>query len=153
MSDLISKFASQASSNVYHCNSWNSLLDMDSVNQVLALANESPERKARLCIHPNSSESSQITILGFVAPYKDKVHHHPYRSETLIPLLGTAELSIYDKGGTKLLNKISLDARSFQAVSYEKNTLHSMEVTSTQFSMLEIGSGPFTSNSTVYEEQ
>ncbi len=153
MNDLISKLATQTSANVYHCNSWNSFLDLDYVNQVLALAEESPERKARLCIHPNSMESSQITILGFVAPYKDKLHHHPHRSETLIPLIGTAELSIYDKSGTKLLHKISLDARSFQVVSYEKNTLHSMQVTSTQFSMLEIGSGPFTSNSTVYEEQ
>ena len=145
---MISHFFEEKSPGVFHAKSWNTQLDLESIEELFKIARLS-NNKSRLCLHPNIYENMQVTYLAFLKPYKDKLHFHPSRSEILIPIIGDAEHRIFDKKG-EIVSKSILSARLKSAISIESNTVHSLELISSKLLMLEIGSGPFTSESTIY---
>jgi cupin fold WbuC family metalloprotein len=108
-----------------------------------------PNRKARLCLHTNPLEIIQVTYLAFCSPYKDRIHCHPDRNETLIPIRGEAILKFYDDSLQATKAQI-LNGEKPYAISTTPGVWHGIETQSESFVMVEIGSGPFSSNSTIY---
>lgn len=94
----------------------------------------------------------QVTYLAFVAPYEDMVHYHPHRPEVLIPILGEAILSVFDNQGNILTNHI-MRGKSGEAFSSESRTWHALKILTSMFVMIEVGLGPFRSDSTVLFEK
>jgi cupin fold WbuC family metalloprotein len=105
--------------------------------------------KLRFCMHPSADEIMQVTYLAFQAPYEDKIHKHPHRPEVVIPLTGEALHTTYGSDGLKISQKL-LTEKDPTCLSTEIGVLHSMEIISRYFVMIEIGIGPFSVQSTLY---
>lgn len=112
-------------------------------------AKTNSNRKARLCLHPKADEILQVTYLAFSRPYADRIHKHPHRPEVVIPVVGEARHTSYDHDGRVLESRL-LNGANPVAISTEAETWHALEVISVFFVMVEIGTGPFISTSTVY---
>jgi cupin fold WbuC family metalloprotein len=134
---------------VFHAKNWGQSLEEDLLNQLIERAKTNSNRKARLCLHPTSDEILQVTYLAFSRPYADRIHKHPHRPEVVIPVVGEARHTSYDHGGRALESRI-LSGANPVAVSTQAETWHALEVISEFFVMVEIGTGPFISTSTVY---
>lgn len=143
------KFAKQTSDGVYHAIKWDVNLPNSFIYDLIEEAKESISHKARLCLHPHPSEMLQFTYLAFVSPYKDKIHSHPNRNEVIYPILGSASHSTFDSK-TNLLKSTILTSEKPVALGTPIGNWHSIEVKSEFFVMLEIGTGPFISTSTIY---
>jgi hypothetical protein len=100
-------------------------------------------------LHPDPSELLQFTYLAFASPYRDKIHSHPNRPEVIFPIFGSAVHRTFD-AKTNLIQSTELNAQRPVAVGTDIGIWHSIELQSEVFVMLEIGSGPFSSDSTVF---
>jgi cupin fold WbuC family metalloprotein len=134
---------------VFHASAWGQPIDENLIELLIENAKVNSNRKARLCLHPTSDELLQVTYLAFSSPYSDKVHKHPHRPEVVIPVYGLARHSTFDLKG-RILNSQVLDGSNPVANSTDANSWHSLEVLSDSFVMIEIGTGPFLSTSTLY---
>lgn len=134
---------------VFHAAAWGQPLEENLIELLIEKAKVNSNRKARLCLHPTSDELLQVTYLAFSSPYSDKMHKHPYRPEVVIPIYGLARHSIFDLEGQILRSEV-LDGNNPVANSTQVGSWHVLEVLSESFVMIEIGTGPFTSTSTVY---
>jgi cupin fold WbuC family metalloprotein len=142
------KFAKQTSDGVYHAIKWDVNLPDSLVYDLIEEAKANISRKARLCLHPDPSELLQFTYLAFASPYKDKIHSHPNRPELIYPIFGSALHSIFDSNAN-LLKSTTLNSEKPVALGTPVGKWHSLEVQSDAFVMLEIGTGPFSDDSTV----
>jgi cupin fold WbuC family metalloprotein len=143
------KFAKQTSDGVYHAIKWDVDLPDSLVYDLIEEAKVNISRKARLCLHPDPSKLLQFTYLAFASPYRDKIHSHPNRPEVIFPIFGSAVHRTFD-AKTNLIQSTELNAQRPVAVGTDIGIWHSIELQSEVFVMLEIGSGPFSSDSTVF---
>ena len=134
---------------VFHALVWGQDLPEDFMNLLVEKARINPNRKARLCLHPNPSELLQITYLAFCSPYSDKIHSHPHRPEVLVPVFGQAKHTTFDSAAKVVSSKI-IYGRLPIAISTPKGVWHAIEVITPSFVMIEIGTGPFLKDSTVF---
>ena len=67
----------------------------------------------------------------------------------MVPILGRAKYATYDQDGQILESKILKESEPF-TISTSSGIRHAIEVLSESFVVLEIGTGPFTHDSTVY---
>ena len=134
---------------VFHTLVWGQDLPEDFMDQLVEKARINQNRKARLCLHPNPNELLQITYLAFCSPYSDKIHCHPNRVEILVPILGQARHTVFDVTGQSVGSKV-LDGKHPVAISTPKGVWHAIEVLTQNFIMIEIGTGPFLRDSTVF---
>ena len=147
-SDSLKQF-NQTQAGVFHTTHWGQSIPEDFVKDLVREAEQNPNRKARLCLHPSPEDITQVTFIALVAPYRDQFHKHPNKPEIMIPILGKAELTIINAESATKKNYI-LDSESVVPASIESNLIHSLRVISTCFVFLEIGNGPFTTESTLY---
>jgi cupin fold WbuC family metalloprotein len=140
---------SETSPGVYHAREWGQQLETNLLDLLIDAARRSDTRKARFCVHPDREEILQITYLAFIHPYFDRIHRHPGRAEIVIPIQGKAMHSTFDSEKNLSSNQL-LDGSNPVALTTIKDAWHSIEILSDFFVMIEIGLGPFTSNSTVY---
>lgn len=145
----LSDFGIETSFGVFHARSWSTKLPLNFVHLLLRSLESSDISKLRFCVHPNPDEIMQITYLAFKAPYKDRIHKHPNRPEVILPLSGEAIHSCYDSSGLKLSQSL-LTGNDPSSLSTEVGVWHSLEIITPFFVMLEIGSGPFRQDSTVF---
>lgn len=139
----------ETSPSVYHAREWGQQLETNFLNLLINAAKRSDTRKARFCVHPDREETLQITYLAFIHPYLDRIHRHPGRAEIVIPIQGKAMHLTFDSE-KNLSNNRLLDGSNPVALTTIKDAWHSIEILTDCFVMVEIGLGPFTSNSTVY---
>ena len=145
----LSDFGVETSSGVFHARSWSTKLPLNFVQLLLRNLENSDISKLRFCVHPNPDEVMQVTYLAFKAPYKDRIHKHPNRPEVILPLSGEAIHQCYDSNGLKLSQSL-LTGNNPSSLSTEVGVWHSLEIMTPFFVMLEIGSGPFRPDSTVF---
>jgi hypothetical protein len=100
-------------------------------------------------VHLDPSKALQITYLAFINPYNNRIHGQPGQNEIVIPFIGIASHTTFDSEGIMLKNHL-LDGSNPVALTSTVDAWHSIEVLSEYFSMIEIGTGPFKYNSTVY---
>lgn len=150
MEKLIKKGSiTETSPGVFHARAWGERLDENLIERLIELAKSQSNHKARLCLHPGPDEKLQVTYLAFTKPYSDKIHKHPHRPEVVVPLYGLAFHSIFNNEGG-FVKKQLLDGTMPVANSTKINEWHAIELESENFVMLEIGTGPFLHNSTIY---
>ena len=137
-------------SGVFHGLSWNNDFSENDLELLFSEARKSTRNKARFCIHPTAKDLLQITILAFVSPYSDLVHKHPHRPEVIFPIRGKASHATLDESGACVRTAL-LDSKNPKILSTAAHSWHSLEVHSTEFAMIEIGTGPFLSDSTVFK--
>lgn len=147
----LSQISTQTKQQVFHSNSWDLTVDEELILDLVSEARRSKAKKARLCLHKAPEEIMQVTYLAFISPYEDRIHNHPYRAEVLVPILGEAEARTFDDEGNLLSNKL-MRGKSGEAFSSNLGTWHSLKVKSSEFVMIEIGVGPFRSDSTTFFE-
>jgi cupin fold WbuC family metalloprotein len=140
---------SETKAGVFHSFKWGQIIPETFIGDLIECAKKNSDRKARLCLHPSPNDVTQVTILALVAPYKDRLHKHPNKPEIMFPIKGKAELTMLDQNQTKQ-RVLTLDAGNPVPVSIQANTVHALKVLSNDFVFIEIGNGPFNSNSTVY---
>ncbi len=145
----LSEFGVESSLGVFHAHSWSTKLPLNFVQLLLGILENEDISKLRFCIHPNPDEIMQVTYLAFKAPYKDRIHKHPNRPEVILPLSGEAIHHCYDNSGLKV-SQLVLTGNDPSSLSTEVGVWHSLEVLTSYFVMLEIGSGPFRHDSTVF---
>ena len=145
----VNLFENETMPGVFHASAWGQPIDENLLELLIEKAKVNSNRKARLCLHPTPDELLQVTYLAFSSPYSAKVHKHPHRPEVVIPVHGLARHSTFDLTG-RILNSQVLDGSNPVANSTDVNSWHSLEVLSDSFVMIEIGTGPFLSTSTVY---
>ena len=138
----------EKSPGVFHAKSWNTFISNSELNELFLMA-KSSGNKARLCLHPDIWDSIQITYLAFINPYSDKIHCHPFRSETIHVIEGKAKHNIYDAKG-KIQNSLDISKTNNSSITIESGTWHNFSLISEKLMVIEIGSGPFTKNSTRY---
>ena len=134
---------------VFHAADFGQPLEEILLEQLIVRSKLNSNKKARLCLHPTSDELLQVIYLAFSSPYSDKVYKHPYWPEVVIPIHGLARHSTFDLEGRVLRSQV-LDGTNPVANSTQVNSGHALEALSEGFVMIEIGTGPFTSTSTVY---
>lgn len=147
-SDSLRRF-NQSQAGVFHTTHWGQSIPDDFLKDLMYKAEQSPNRKARLCLHPSPEDITQVTFLALTRPYEDRLHKHPHKPELMIPFLGKAELTLYYEDTSKN-QVILLDAERSTPVSIEAGVLHSLRVLTPSFVFVEIGNGPFKPDSTVY---
>lgn len=139
----------QTQPGVFHAFHWGQSIPKDFVKALVREAETNPNRKARLCLHPSPKEITQITFIALASPYEDRLHIHPHKPEVMIPVSGRAELIVRDE--LNLNTEIALlDSENFVPVSIESGVLHAIRVLSHSFVFMEIGNGPFNTESTLY---
>ncbi len=148
----LSDFGVEKSSGVFHAHSWSTKLPFNFVQLLLRNLEGSNLSKLRFCVHPNPDEIMQVTYLAFKAPYKDRIHKHPNRPEVILPLSGEAIHSCYDSSGIKISQSL-LTGNDLSSLSTEVGVWHSLEIMTPFFVMIEIGSGPFRPDSTVFSSE
>jgi cupin fold WbuC family metalloprotein len=141
--------ANETMPGVFHAAAWGQPLEENLLELLIEKAKMNAHHKARLCLHPTSDEFLQVTYLAFRKPYSDKLHRHPHRQEVVIPIHGLARHSTFDHEGRVLRSQV-LDGNNPVANSTQIDVWHSLEVLSESFVMIEIGTGPFVSTSTIY---
>jgi cupin fold WbuC family metalloprotein len=134
---------------IFHSKSWSLTVDDDLISDLILEAKKNSNHKARLCMHGSPEETLQVTYLAFIAPYEDGIHCHPHRPEVLVPVIGKAESRTFDNEGNLLTTQI-MHGGSGQSFSTEMGKWHSIKVLTDQFVMIEIGIGPFKSDSTQF---
>lgn len=139
----------ETSPGVFHARAWGERLEENLIGLLIELAKTQINHKARLCLHPGPDEKLQVTYLAFTKSYSDKIHKHPHRPEVVVPLYGLAFHSIFNEKG-EVVKKQLLDGTRPVANSTKVNEWHAIEINSENFVMLEIGTGPFLPNSTIY---
>lgn len=149
MTMLIANIARETAPGVFHANSWGINISQKILSELISHAKLNQNKKARLCLHPTPNELLQVTYLAFCHPYRDQIHFHPHRVEVLVPILGRAKYVTYDQDGQILESKILKESEPF-TISTSSGIRHAIEVLSESFVVLEIGTGPFTHDSTVY---
>ena len=143
------EISNQTGNQIFHCKSWNGVINDDLIDDLINEARKNKMNKARLCLHPNPEEQMQVTYLAFVSPYEDAIHCHPHRPEVLVPIRGTAESRIYDANG-KISTVTVMKSGTGSSFRTDKGEWHSLKLISSEFVMLEIGLGPFSNSSTVF---
>ena len=138
----------EKSPGVFHAKSWNTFISNSELNELFLMA-KSSGNKARLCLHPDIWDSIQITYLAFINPYSDKIHCHPFRSETIHVIEGKAKHNIYDAKG-KVQNSLDISKTKNSSVTIKNGTWHNMQLKSKKLLVIEIGMGPFKVGSTKY---
>lgn len=139
--------ADSSGNQIFHSKKWTITFDDAHIDELINQAKKNSRRKARFCLHPNPESVMQVTYLAFVYPYQDEIHSHPNRPEVLIPIKGEAEVRTFDENGNMLKSELMLGS-SGVAFSANPGTWHSVKVKSEVFVMMEIGLGPFETNST-----
>jgi cupin fold WbuC family metalloprotein len=134
---------------VFHTKAWEQDIPEDFMNQLIEKARTNPNRKARLCLHPNPNELLQITYLAFCSPYSDRIHCHPHRPEVLVPIIGQAKHTTYNRAAQKISSKI-IDGSFPVPIATPKGVWHAIEALTPSFVMIEVGTGPFLRDSTVF---
>ena len=147
-----SRLIVQTKSQVFHSKSWNLTVSEELIEDLINEARKNKSNKARLCLHSSPNEIMQVTYLAFVAPYEDMVHYHPHRPEVLIPILGEAVLSVFDNQGNISTNHL-MRGKSGEAFSSESGTWHALKILTSVFVMIEVGLGPFRSDSTIFLDE
>ena len=142
------KNSKETADQVFHSNAWQLIVNIEDIEELISLAEINNDGKARLCLHPHSSEQMQVTYLAFSSKYTEKIHKHPHRPEVLIPVIGKAERRTYDHMGN-VLTLHTMEGGMGSSFSTEKNLWHSLTLVSNVFVMIEIGTGPFLPDSTV----
>jgi cupin fold WbuC family metalloprotein len=145
----LNDIANQTGNQIFHCQSWDVVINEELINDLVNEARKNQKNKARLCLHPSPEEQMQVTYLAFVAPYEDAIHCHPHRPEVLVPIRGIAESRIYDVNG-KILSVAAMKSGAGSSFCTDKGQWHALKLVSSEFVMLEIGSGPFSSSSTIF---
>jgi cupin fold WbuC family metalloprotein len=144
----IHQIATETAPGVFHLKDWGTQISQSILNELMEHAQKNINHKARLCLHPTPKEILQVTYLAFFRPYKDKIHKHPDFITVIKPIFGEAKFSTFGDNGL-LLSTTWISGTSFLTISTPINTWHSIEVESETFTMLEIGLGPFSENSTI----
>lgn len=144
----LSDISVETGKQIFHCTSWDLRVDEEVISDLISEAKKNDGNKARLCLHQKPEEVMQVTYLAFIAPYEDKIHCHPNRSEVLIPIYGEAESRTYHDDGLLLSSQI-MRGRSGEAFASAIGTWHSLRVLTEEFVMIEVGMGPFRDDSTV----
>ena len=137
-------------SGIFHALNWDTDFSEKDLEELFAEARKSQKNKARFCLHPLASDVMQVTVLAFVSPYSDLVHKHPHRPEVIFPIRGKATHQTFDQGGASV-KSVLLDSENPTLLSTAAHRWHSLEVQSTEFAMIEIGTGPFLPDSTVFK--
>ena len=138
----------EKSPGVFHAKSWNTFISNSEINELFELA-KSNGNKARLCLHPDIRDSIQITYLAFINPYSDKIHCHPFRSETIHVVEGKAKHIIYN-AQRKIQSSLDISKTKNSSITIESGTWHNIELRSKNLLVIEIGMGPFKEGSTKY---
>ncbi|CAN1484857.1 Cupin fold metalloprotein, WbuC family [Candidatus Nanopelagicaceae bacterium] len=136
-------------SGIFHALNWDTDFSEKNLEELFAEARKSQKNKARFCLHPLASDVMQVTVLAFVSPYSDLVHKHPHRPEVIFPIRGKATHQTFDQDGASV-KSVLLDSENPTLLSTAAHRWHSLEVQSTEFAMIEIGTGPFLEDSTIF---
>ena len=134
---------------VFHALQWGEPIEQDLLKILIEIARKNVNNKARFCLHPNPSESLQITYLAFTRPYLDRIHKHPDKIEVVVPIHGQAIHKTYNSAG-KVIRNIKLDGSNPVALSTTLGLWHAIEILSENFVIIEIGTGPFLPTSTLF---
>jgi cupin fold WbuC family metalloprotein len=148
----LNEIARETAPGVFHMLSWGLNIPENIFDELIIEASKNLNRKARLCLHPNVGDETQVTYLAFVAPYQDRIHKHPTKPEVLIPILGKAVFHSYGVDG-KLKSSSIMNGAKPISITVPDNFWHSLEVESSNFIMLEVSKGPFSEKSTQYIKQ
>lgn len=151
MKSTLFSVAKETLQGVFHAHNWGQDFSEDLLETLIEEAKINLNRKARLCLHPNPNEPLQVTYLAFSSPYSDRIHKHPHRPEVLVPIIGQAKHTTFDNAAIAVSSKI-IDGRLPIAISTPKGVWHAIEVITPSFVMIEIGTGPFLKDSTVFLE-
>lgn len=149
MNNLFFSSLNETLPGVFHTKAWEQDIPEDFMNQLIEKARTNPNRKARLCLHPNPNELLQITYLAFCSPYSDRIHCHPHRPEVLVPIIGQAKHTTYNRAAQKISSKI-IDGSFPVPIATPKGVWHAIEALTPSFVMIEVGTGPFLRDSTVF---
>lgn len=112
--------------------------------------------KARICFHQNDSDPIQKMIIFNSKDLKPPLHLHKSKGENLILLKGSCihrEYNNYDieqkKQNPKVEKEIFL--KPMEVINIKSNVWHNLEIIS-DIIFIEFSIGPFTSESTTFQE-
>ena len=135
---------------VFHALKWGQPIERDLLKILIETARKNINHKARFCLHPNPNELLQVTYLAFTKPYSDRIHKHPDKIEVVVPIYGQALHKTYDSD-ERIIRNVKMDGSNPVALSTTFGSWHAVEILSEDFVMLEIGTGPFLSTSTLFK--
>ena len=69
MRSTLFSIAKESLQGVFHAHNWGQEFPEDLLETLIEEARVNPNRKARLCLHPNPKEPLQLTYLAFSSPY------------------------------------------------------------------------------------
>ena len=102
---------------------------------------DSPRLRANLCLHQSTSDKVQ-KMINFILPgSKMPIYRHTNSDETLIVLIGSIIILIYDDR-FQLINKIELNEKIQPVLVIKKDQWHSVEI-SELVTLIEIKEGPY----------
>ena len=143
--------ADMVTEGVYHCRSWGNPLGSRTVDALGTLALFSRSGKARLCMHPSTTDAEQQMLVAISSTCADRIHLHPNKAETLLLVDGRGIHLTYDLDGTEL-RRTALGHDDFTYVNTQPGIPHHVLVESEVLIFWEFIRGPFGPDSTVFIE-
>ena len=145
---LLSKVGDSHMPGVYHSRSWGIGFEESILDALEAIAKQSENGKARLCLHPTPEDQEQQMLVALNKACIDQIHYHPDKGETVLWVRGAAEHRTFDMTG-KILQKTVLGPADFRYLHTPAGVPHHVVIFSDVFIFWEFAKGPFGPNSTV----
>lgn len=145
---LLSEVGDSQLPGVYHSRSWGTRFDESIPDALAAIAKQSENGKARLCLHPTPDDQEQQMLVALDKECMDQIHLHPDKGETLLWVRGAAEHRTFDISG-RILQETLLGPSDFQYLHTPAGVPHHVVILSDVFIFWEFAQGPFGPNSTV----
>lgn len=144
--DLI---AHRSGAEVFHARQWGLAWGEPEISELKLVASDSPRRRARLCMHPDQSDSHQEMLIVLAHDAIERAQRRTIGFDTKIALEGSAVLRYYAESGD-LSRSVPLGPGQAMYVHTNCDLFHNLEVTSEWFVFLEILAGPFDSHTTEF---
>ena len=145
---LLSKVGDSHLPGVYHSRAWGIRFDEGILDALEAIAKQSDNGKARLCLHPTPEDQEQQMLVALTKDCVDQIHFHPNKGETVLWVRGAAEHRTFDMSG-KIQHVTLIGPSDFRYLHTPAGAPHHVVILSDVFIFWEFAKGPFGPNSTV----
>ena len=130
------------------------LLNNNLTSKLIKEASQNSRKRKRICAHKNNSQKIHEMFIVHEKGNYVRPHMHKYKTESMLILEGIIDFIIFNKNGNvkKVFRMGNYSSKLPFYTSLQKDFFHSYVIRSKKLLFLEITSGPFIQNNTIFSK-
>lgn len=140
----------QSQNGVFHAREWGKTIDPTEIAWLIREAGDSERGIARICLHPSVDDSVQHMLVALTNRTPYPRHKHPFKNESIIPVLGSGLYREYSPEGLTILERFVSNQEGARYLTTLAGNWHSLESVEDVFVYWELTTGPWTPSATVH---